>query len=376
MKLTSNERIMRVFKNKSYDRPVFKLWGAIPGQKLLHADYKCVVERAAIVTDIFSGANSPFNIYAGQKSGDFFTTETRPTDDPLWVDMITTCNTPKGRLQSIERMSTIGDPSYTLEHMIKEPEDIKRMLSLPYTPYPVNLLPYQTECARINDRGIVMFSLDNPIYALGRLTGSENLALFSYDCRELISEAICIFSQRIHEHVKAVLAQGIAPVFAWVGPEICIPPLMAVRDFEEFVFKAEKPYCDTIHNANGYVWLHCHGKVRNFIERYIQMGIDVLNPLEPSKNKNGDVVMSEIVAHFGSRIGFEGNIEIQDIILADTSTLKALIHECVEAGAVSGRFILCPSTGFMEFSHPQPRCIENLMTYLDYGFELMEAQRR
>jgi uroporphyrinogen-III decarboxylase len=149
---------------------------------------------------------------------------------------------------------------------------------------------------------------------------------------------------------------------------------MAVRDFEEFVFKAEKPYCDTIHNAGGHTWLHCHGKVANFIERYIQMGIDVLNPLEPPKN--GDVAMNEVAARFGNRIGLEGNIEIQDIIHADTSALKKLMHECVEAGAASGRFILCPSAGFMEYSHPEPRFIDNLMTYLDYGYELVEAQRK
>lgn len=374
MELTSHERIMRVFQNKPYDRPVFKLWGAVPGQDLLHPDYKPVVDRAVEITDIFSGAGSPFHMYAGQRAKEFFTSETRPTHDPLWVDVITTCHTPKGSMQSIDRVSTIGDPNYTIEHMIKSPEDIEKLLSLPYESYPIDLTPYQTECARIGDRGIVMFSLDNPIYALGRLTGSENLAIFSYDCRDLIREAVRIFADRIHEHIKAVLSQGIAPIFAWVGPEICLPPLMGIRDFEEFVFQVEKPYCDTIHNAGGYVWLHCHGKVTNFIERYIEMGVDVLNPLEPPKN--GDVDLRTVVERFGNRIGLEGNIEIQHIIQSDTETLKQLMGECVEAGAASGRFILCPSAGFMEYARPESRYIENLLTYLDYGYELVEAQRR
>jgi len=149
---------------------------------------------------------------------------------------------------------------------------------------------------------------------------------------------------------------------------------MGVRDFEEFVFQVEKPYCDTIHNAGGYVWLHCHGKVANFIERYIEMGVDVLNPLEPPKN--GDVDLRKLVERFGHRIGLEGNIEIQHILQSDTETLKQLMRECVEAGAASGRFILCPSAGFMEYARPEPRYIENLLTYLDYGYELVEAQRR
>lgn len=373
MKLTSNERIMRVFKNEPYDRPALKLWGAKPGQVILCDAYKEVAARAAEVTDIFSGAGSPFNIYAGRKSGRLIKTYTRRTGDPQWVERLTAVKTPGGLLQSIERVSTIGDPGYTIEYMLKEPGDIKKLLSLPYVPYAIQVKPYLKECARIGDKGIAMFHIDNPVYALARLTGSENLALFSYDCRDLVSEAVAIFSARVHAHVKAVLAAGITPVFGWVGPELCIPPLMALRDFEEFVVQAEKPYCDTIHNAGGYVWLHCHGKVSNLIDRYIHMGVDVLNPLEPPKN--GDVVLSKVVESFGNRIGLEGNIEIQDILTADTGTLKALMRECVDAGAKSGRFILCPSAGFMEYPRPEPRYIENLMTYLNYGYVLLEALR-
>ncbi len=373
MQLTSNERIMRVFKNEPYDRPVLKLWGANPGQWLFHADYKCVVQRAAEITDIFSGAGSPFNIYAGQKSGKHFKAVTRPTGDPLWMDRITTCKTPKGKMQSVERVSTVGEPGYMIEHMIKEPDDIKKLLSLPYTPYKINIAPYRKECARIDDKGVVMFNIDDPVYALARLTGSENLALFSYDCRDLISETVALYSERVHNHVKAVLAEGISPVFGWVGPELCIPPLMAQRDFEEFVVNAEKPYCDTIHNAGGYVWVHCHGKVSKLIESYINMGVDVLNPLEPPKN--GDVILSDVVRRFGSRIGLEGNIEIQDIIMEDKEILQLRMRECVAAGAASGRFILCPSAGFMEYTHPQQRYIDNLMTYLNYGYDLVEGMR-
>jgi uroporphyrinogen-III decarboxylase len=187
----------------------------------------------------------------------------------------------------------------------------------------------------------------------------------------LVSEAVSTFSARVHAHVKAVLSAGIKPVFGWVGPELCIPPLMAERDFEEFVVAAEKPYCDTIHNAGGYVWLHCHGKVGKLLERYIYMGVDVLNPLEPAKN--GDVDLNEVVGRLGNRLGLEGNIEIQDILTADTETLKALMRDCVDAGAKSGRFILCPSAGFMEYPRPEPQYIDNLMTYLNYGYELLEA---
>ncbi len=115
------------------------------------------------------------------------------------------------------------------------------------------------------------------------------------------------------------------------------------------------------------MWVHCHGKVTSFIDRFIDMGVDVLNPLEPPKN--GDVDIKQIVDKFGNAIGLEGNIEIQDLFAASEQTLKQLIGDCVSAGAPSGRFILCQSAGFMEYPDPTERYIQNLMTYLEYGHE-------
>lgn len=83
----------------------------------------------------------------------------------------------------------------------------------------------------------------------------------------------------------------------------------------------------------------------------------------------GDIILDEIVRKFGNKIGWEGNIEIQEIIQADTERLKELIYDCVQSGLKSGRFILCPSSGYMEISSPSAQYIENLMTYLKYGLE-------
>jgi hypothetical protein len=104
------------------------------------------------------------------------------------------------------------------------------------------------------------------------------------------------------------------------------------------------------------------------------MGVDVLNPLEPPKN--GDIDLNEIVARYGNRIGWEGNIEIQEILLSSKERLATLIDECVAAGSKSGRFILCPSSGYMEYPFPTEHYIENLMFYLQYGLETVERHRR
>ena len=373
MLLTSKERIMRIFENKQIDRPAIKLWGAWKyqeGDELLHPSYEPIARKASDITDLFIYARSPYNMYCGKNES--ISSEYVEIGDPLWVQRHNIYHTPMGDLRHVQMISKVGEPGYTIEYPVKEPDDLKKILSIPYTPYDYsdNIQKHQD---LLKDRGVVMLTIDHIGYSLQRLTGSENLALFSFDCRELVLEVLDVFAKRLYEHVRTAINNGVRVPFSWVGPELLTPPLMTDHDFDEFCFNYDKPICDMVHNAGSYVWMHCHGKVRKLLERYIKMGIDILNPLEPPKN--GDVDMAEVAKTFKGRIGLEGNIEMQDILLEDTDILRESIRSCVEAGKESGRFILCPSSGFMEYPKPTQHYINNLMTYLDYGYECVNKAR-
>jgi uroporphyrinogen-III decarboxylase len=177
-------------------------------------------------------------------------------------------------------------------------------------------------------------------------------------------EAIEIFSKRIREHATRAFDAGLKPIFAWVGPELCIPPLMSPRDFDEFVLPFDKPLCDLIHERGGYVWVHCHGKMGPVLERFVRMGVDVLNPIEPPPM--GDITLPEAFARVGDRMGLEGNIETHDLMTATPERMRTLVRQAMEAGK-GRRFILCPSSGYMEAAQPTERNIQNLLTYLDEG---------
>jgi hypothetical protein len=372
-RLSSKERIMRVFRGEETDRPVFKLWGAgatWDRKKLLAEAYAPVCELAARTTDIFAGAGSPFDVFFGQNAARHVSSERVKTASPLWDEIRTTIRTPEGALTGIDRVSNVGSPGYTVEHFIKGPEDVNKLLSVPYEPFPFSADGFIRAEEALGDRGIVMFGLDHAGYSLQRMAGSETFAVLSVDERELVDEAVATLSERIRAHAKAAIDAGLSPVFSWVGPELLIPPLMGYADFEDFCFRYDKPLCDMIHEAGGYVWVHCHGKVVKLLDRFIEMGVDVLNPLEPPKN--GDVDIAEIARKYRGKIGLEGNIEIQELLQAEPERLKKLISDCVSAGAQSGRFILCQSAGFMEYPFPEQRYIDNLMLYLEYGLECVE----
>ncbi len=370
--MTSRERLMRIFRNEEIDRPALKLWGqGIDNSGLLHPDYMPVSQLALELSDIFTGSGSEFDILYGKNCKEMVRTEDRDTDQETWKDRHTYYTTPKGELHAVYRYSTIGEPGYAMKYAVTTEEDIEKILSVDYAPFEFDSSAFFEMDRRTGDKGVCLFNLHHAAYAFYMLTGSENLAFLSVDSRELVDEAIRTFASRIKAHVKDALNAGIKAPFGWVGPELMIPPLMSYKDFDDFALKYDSEICDEIHNGGGYVWVHCHGKVATLLDRYIDMGVDVLNPLEPPKN--GDVDMNEIVAKYGNKIGLEGNIEIQDIIESDEDTLKHLIKECIDAGKKSGRFILCPSAGYNEYINPSKRYIDNLITYLRYGYEQVNA---
>ena len=369
---------MRIFRGQETDRPALKLWGAgrYGNYPLLSPLYGPVAKLAAENTDLFGGCGGfACDLAVGSSREKYVESWDEDTALPTWKLRHTVYHTPLGDLHQKERISTIGEPGYTLEHFVKEPEDIEKLLSMEYTPFPADRSDFDRQEGLLGDRGVTMINLPHAGYTVQTLLGSETMAYFSVDHREELTALIDTYARRCLQHTKQVLSAGVKAPFAWVGPEVFLPPLMGPAEFRQFVYGCDKPVCDAIHDAGCNVWVHCHGSVGSYIESFIDMGVDVLNPIEPA-GKGGDVLLDEAVAKYGSRIGWEGNIEIRDLLLADREELRELIDEAVRCGAPGGRFILCPTAGFNEYVFPTQRYIDNLLFYLTYGLEAVERYRR
>lgn len=360
---------MAIIKGEPHDRPAVKLWNAVPGQSMLHPAYECVYRAAMAKTDLMVTWEPSFNVYCGQYAERLIERAELPTDSPEWMDVVTTYHSPDGDLRSTFRRSVINRPGYEMEYLIKEPADIERLLALPYEPYPFASDGFLERDGALGDAGIVMFGLDHAMYALQRQIGSENFALWNCEHRDLMLEAVHVFAERIRQQVLRGLEAGLRPVFAWVGPELCIPPLMSFDDFEAYVFDVDKPLVDLIHDAGGYVWVHSHGRMRRIIERFMAMGVDVLNPIEPPPM--GDITLAEAFETVGERMALEGNIETHDLMTASEEELRGEIRAALVAGR-GRRFILCPSSGYMEDPTPTEQYIRNELLYVNEGVRIAE----
>ena len=368
--MTRRERLMAIFQGRIPDRPAVKVWGVGSKQDTcIHPAFAPVRDLAVERTDLMRHVGSPFNLYCGQR-GEGIETRTEPTPAPDWVHQITVYHTPEGDLRQVFRASTRKRPGYLAEHLLKEPDDIRKLLSLPYEPYPFSSAEYCRIDAEVGQAGIPVFSLDHAMYGLQRLIGSEHFALWSLEAEDLLLEAMETFARRLRQHARAALEAGIRGVYGWVGPELCIPPLMSPAAFDRYVTALDQPLIGMIREAGGRVWVHCHGRMRPVIGRFAEMGVDVLNPIEPPPM--GDVTMAEAFALVGDRMGLEGNIETHDLMTADPSELLAKVRATLEVGR-GRRLILCPSSGYMENVEPTPREIQNWLLYIEEGVRQAEA---
>lgn len=362
-KLTGRERLKRIFAGQMPDRPAIKIWGLEPGQNLKHPGYEKIYKLGLQYTDLMPSAYSPVNILFGSLWNEISSSETVKTDSDEWLDTVTTVKLPTGRtLRSVYRKSTIGKPGRIMEYYIKEEQDLIDILELTYKPYPFQSKAFFEMESQIGERGITLFILPEPIYHLQRHMGSETLAYFSMDNRELLLESLKIFAGRTLGFVRDAFDAGVNGVMGWTGPEVCIPPLMSYNDFEEFVFEIDKPIIDLVHEKGGKFWVHCHGKMKGVIEQFADMGVDMLNPIEPPPM--GDITLSEAFALVGNRMGLEGNLEADEMMLSSEERIRFLVREALDVGSQYGRFILCPSSGYMEQAIPSEQYVNNFCTYI------------
>jgi hypothetical protein len=102
-----------------------------------------------------------------------------------------------------------------------------------------------------------------------------------------------------------------------VGAVLCIKsgPMFSLDLMEEFEFPCLQRQIDMVHAAGRVVSLHSDGDNTGLISRFIDMGVDVLNPVEPC---DGQQDIFALKAQYGDRIALHGNIDITGVLTHGT----------------------------------------------------------
>ncbi len=94
----------------------------------------------------------------------------------------------------------------------------------------------------------------------------------------------------------------------------------------------------------SYYYQHCCGAVRALIPELIEVGVDVLDPLQV---KAAGMVPAELKAEFGGRLCFSGGVDEQELLPRGTpGQVAGAVRELIDVMAPGGGFFLGPTHNF------------------------------
>jgi uroporphyrinogen decarboxylase len=121
-------------------------------------------------------------------------------------------------------------------------------------------------------------------------------------------------------------------------------PLISLELWREMIKPGEKRMYNVVHNANKDVWVHSCGKIEPLIPELIEMGVDVLNPIQPEC-----MDIHKLKDDFGDKITFWGGISTQQTLPNGTPTeVKSETRKIIEYMSQNGGYITGPSQDIQE----------------------------
>jgi uroporphyrinogen decarboxylase len=131
--------------------------------------------------------------------------------------------------------------------------------------------------------------------------------------------------------------------------------LISPTTFDELFSKRKKDFFDMVHAHGAYVTHHCCGSCRLLIPRFIALGMDSLQAIQPRAHGMDPYVLK---AEFGGRICLHGALDVQGWLQRARATeIREEVHRLMDVVGVGGGYILAPSHNL------QPDIpIENVLT--------------
>jgi len=128
-------------------------------------------------------------------------------------------------------------------------------------------------------------------------------------------------------------------------------PLMSLAMFRQFVAPYLRQMVDCIHGLGGKVLYHSCGSIRPFIPDLIALGIDLLDPIQPT---GPEMAPEQLQAEYGGQISFHGGIDMQHLLTHGTSEqVRAEVRRYRDVLGRRGGYILGPTHLFQPDVPPE-----------------------
>jgi uroporphyrinogen-III decarboxylase len=361
-KMTRRERLMATMRGEAVDRPAvnfYEIGGFLvnpedPDEYNIYnsPSWQPLLELAENYTDIIrlvSPVRAQSHLsWDGSANVEirsrFVTEKSWEKDDSRFTRQ--TFRSGGKELSALSRRDKNLDTVWTVESLLKNTADIKLFLELPDEIFDetIDIAHLITEEEKLGDRGIIMVDTEDPVCAVASLFSLEDFSIFAYTEPSLCHKLLEKHARYIHKRTAKVAKEFPGRLWRIYGPEYVTEPFLPASFFEEYVVRYTGPMVRLIRENGGMVRIHSHGRIRNVVDYFIQMGADATDPLEPPPH--GDVELKYMREKYGKQLVLFGNIEIADIENMPSGEFRKVVRKAISDGTSGeGRgFVLTPTS--------------------------------
>ena len=177
-----------------------------------------------------------------------------------------------------------------------------------------------------------------------RLRGMSELLLdmmvnteFCYELFEIVGN----WYQKVYERYMEEVGPNVHMVMLYEDLAMQEGPLMSLELFRRYVRPQHEKVIKAIRDhTDALVCLHICGSAYTFIPDFIEMGIDVLNPVQIRAK---DMDPEKLKAEFGDRMSFHGGVDAQEILpYGSPEAVGEEVKRLVKILGKNGGFLLAP----------------------------------
>jgi len=240
-------------------------------------------------------------------------------------------------LQSVFAVNPGTGHTWQLEHICKTPEDAKKLMQLPWQEDQNHISDYFEISQMLGEKAVFWVTIPSPVLVVCRLFDPMHFLMFVRTESNLIFDLLETVSKRIYNNLDKLLSAGAGPIVRFGGAEHATPPMLSPADFDNLVVKYDKPLMDLCKQYNCKVAVHCHGQIRHALKRFVEMGVDQVDPVECYPD--GDLTLLEAKEISENAITLTGNIQMRELYNSTPEHIDHRVRQIIsEAGP--GKLIL------------------------------------
>ena len=298
---------------------------------------------------------------------EFITVE--ETTDESGTQRVMRLETPKGELRTVHRTSPGSWGVEIVERPLKTDDDIEKYLSIPRRPVEIDLSPVKECYEKLGERGLVYVGFSSPVEMIAsRFEYEDFMTRCALDLPVIKRLVECEF-ERIKDELAVMLEQAAGyDILFYSGEEIVTAGMMSPHVFRELAIPCYKHLVSMVREAGHLAALHCIGGVREVLDDILEVGFDVLEPMEPPPY--GDLDLDEAFDYLDGRICLAGYIQDRDLSTAKPGEVRTQVEAIREMVAGRSGYIMM-NTAPPRLCPLPPRYVRNYVEFIEAASEAL-----